>query len=146
MGEVVRPGRIRIRNIHHTTSINMTNTQGKNDVASLSLQDIIGGSEEPLAASEFVIKNVEKNDAVENSPKDEDYVMIPSTNFTRGDIVDVTVSLAISPSYFIIQPNNSAFQLDLLSIDMFDFYEELGGGKTGGGRKAESGSREGKAR
>jgi len=127
--EVVRPGRIRIRNIHHTTSVNMTNTAGKNDVASLSLQDIIGGSEEPLAASEFVIKNVEKNDAVENSPKDEDYVMIPTTNFTRGDIVDVTVSLAISPSYFIIQPNNSAFQLDLLSIDMFDFYEELGGGK-----------------
>jgi len=127
--EVIRPGRIRIRNIC-PTSVNVTSTPGKNDVTTPSLQDIIGGSEEPLAASEFVVKNVEGIDAVENSSEDEDYVMISTINFTPGDIVDVTVSLAISPSYFIVQPNYSAIQLDQLSIDMFDFYEELSGGKS----------------
>jgi len=127
--EVVRPGLLRIRNIR-PTSLNVTSTPGgKNDATSQSLRDIIGGAEEPLAASEFVVKNVEKIDAVQNSSEDEDFVMIPTIDFTTGDIVDITVSLAISPSYFIIQPNNSAIHLDQLSIDMFDFYEELGGGK-----------------
>lgn len=42
--------------------------------------------------------------------------------FTMGDIVDATVSLAISPSYF--QTNSSALELEELSIEMFCFYEE----------------------
>ena len=124
--EVVRPGRIRKRNLHPSSIIG---TPFKNDVTSLALHSMIGGTEEPLAASEYVIKNDKRNYSTENSFIDEDCVNIPTTNFTIGDIVDVTVSLAISPSYFIIQPNNTAVQLDQLSIDMFDFYEELGGGK-----------------
>ena len=45
-----------------------------------------------------------------------------------GDIVDVTVCLAISTSYFIIQTNSSVLELEELSIDMFCFYEEEEGG------------------
>ena len=53
---------------------------------------------------------------------------IPVKTFTMGDIVDVTVCLAISTSYFIIQTNSSVLELEELSIDMFCFYEEEEGG------------------
>ena len=40
----------------------------------------------------------------------------------------MTICLAISPSYFIIQTNSSALELEELSIDMFCFFEEEEGG------------------
>ena len=74
----------------------------------------------PLAASEYLDKNSNlsvKEDGCEN-------VTIPSNTFIMRDIVDVTVCLAISPSYFVIQTNSSALELEQLNIDMFSFYEE----------------------
>ena len=75
----------------------------------------------PLAASEYLDKNVNK--IVKEDGLEVD-VTIPINTFIMGDIIDVTVCLAISPSYFVIQTNSSVLELEQLSIDMFSFYEE----------------------
>jgi len=117
--EVTRPKAGRIRQIIP-----------ENIIAGVGIKDFVGkdnyefGETKPLAASEYLDKN--SNISVKEDGRED--VTIPGNTFIMGDIVDVTVCLAISPSYFVIQTNSSALELEQLSIDMFSFYEEQAGG------------------
>jgi len=123
--EVTRPRAGRIRQICPGLKI------PENIIGSIGVKDFVGkdiyvfGETKPLAASEYLDKNLNKS--VKEDSMEED-VTIPINTFIIGDIVDVTVCLAISPSYFVIQTNSSATELEELSIDMFSFYEEQAGG------------------
>ena len=123
--EVTRPRAGKIRQILPGLKI------PENIVGSVGVKDFVGkdnyefGVTKPLAASEYLDKNVNK--IVKEDGLEVD-VTIPIKTFIMGDIIDVTVCLAISPSYFVVQTNSSALELEQLSIDMFSFYEEQAGG------------------
>jgi len=47
---------------------------------------------------------------------------VPVYEYPVGEIFDITVSLALSPSYFVVRPNSSALMFEEFEINMLHFY------------------------
>ena len=47
---------------------------------------------------------------------------VPVYEYPIGEIFDITVSLALSPSYFVVRPNSSALIFEEFEINMLHFY------------------------
>jgi len=122
--EVIRPGLI--RNIL-SSRVDRVNIPARSILGGEKALTLVGVGEidEPLATSENLDKTFDIAEPLPGDNKDEhENTTIPTVTFNEGDIVDVTVCLAISPSYFVIQQNSSLVSLEELSIHMFCFYEE----------------------
>ena len=95
--EVTRPRAGRIRKIRPGLKI------PENSIGSIRVNDFVGkdiyvfGETKPFAASEYLNKSGNTSGEKKDSLKE--HVANPSSIFTIGNIANVTVCLAISPSY-----------------------------------------------